>query len=210
MTKKEVQEICQIIQNRFPDLKPELDYENNFQLLCAVVLSAQATDVSVNKATAPLFIKVKTPQDMVDLGYDKLAQAIKTIGLWRAKAKHLIALSEDLITQHNSEVPDTREALMRLAGVGRKTANVVLNVAFGQQTIAVDTHIFRVSNRLGLASGRTPDAVEKQLLRVIPRTYQKDIHLALIMWGRYICLARRPQCPTCQLAVYCRFARHSL
>ena len=174
-------------------------------LLVAVVLSAQATDVGVNKATEKLFKVVDTPEKMVRLGEAKLKDHIKTIGLFNTKAKNVIRLSEMLVADHNSEVPRDRDILQTLPGVGRKTANVVLNIAFGEATIAVDTHIFRVSNRTGLAPGKTPLAVEQQLLRRIPAKYLVDAHHWLILHGRYVCVARKPMCWQCAVAPYCDY-----
>ena len=188
-----------------PQPKTELQYTSHFELLTAVLLSAQATDVSVNKATPALFAVANTPQAMLDLGQEGLESYIKTIGLFRSKAKHLLATCRILIEQHASVVPNTREALEALPGVGRKTANVVLNVAFGQPTMAVDTHIFRVSNRTGLALGKTPLAVEMQLLKRVPPEYAVDSHHWLILLGRYVCQARKPRCWECAVAAYCDF-----
>jgi endonuclease-3 len=171
----------------------------------AVVLSAQATDKGVNKATAPLFAKIKTPEQMVALGEDRLAEAIKTIGLYRGKAKNVIALSKILIEQHGGHVPKNREALQALPGVGRKTANVVLNVAFGEPTIAVDTHIFRVSNRTNLAPGRNVLEVELALEKIVPDRFKSHAHHWLILHGRYTCVARKPLCPVCVVRDLCRF-----
>ena len=188
-----------------PQPKTELQYTSHFELLTAVLLSAQATDVSVNKATPALFAVANTPQAMLDLGQEGLEGYIKTIGLFRSKAKHLLATCRILIEQHASVVPNTREALEALPGVGRKTANVVLNVAFGQPTMAVDTHIFRVSNRTGLAPGKTPLAVEMQLLKRVPPGYAVDSHHWLFLLGRYVCQARKPRCWECAVAAYCDF-----
>ena len=188
-----------------PQPKTELQYTSHFELLTAVLLSAQATDVSVNKATPALFAVANTPQAMLDLGQEGLEGYIKTIGLFRSKAKHLLATCRILIEQHASVVPNTREALEALPGVGRKTANVVLNVAFGQPTMAVDTHIFRVSNRTGLALGKTPLAVEMQLLKRVPPEDAVDAHHWLILLGRYVCQARKPRCWECAVAAYCDF-----
>ena len=188
-----------------PEPKSELAYRTPFELLVAVVLSAQATDKSVNLATAKLFPGVNTPRAFLDLGEQKLAEAIRTIGLFRTKAKNLIALSRMLIERHGGEVPRTREALEALPGVGRKTANVVLNVAFGEPTIAVDTHIFRVANRTGLAPGKDPREVEDKLLKVVPEAYRQHAHHWLILHGRYVCLARKPGCPQCVLRDLCGF-----
>ncbi len=183
----------------------ELEYTTVFELLAAVLLSAQATDVGVNKATRKLFPIAGTPQAIVDLGLDKLEDYIKTIGLFRSKARHLMATCRILVEQHGGRVPRTREALEALPGVGRKTANVVLNVAFGQPTMAVDTHIFRVSNRTGLAPGKNPLAVEKQLLKRVPAQYAVDSHHWLILLGRYVCQARKPRCFECAVAAYCDY-----
>jgi endonuclease-3 len=185
----------------------ELEYTTPFELLIAVVLSAQATDVSVNKATRRLFAVANTPQAILDLGVEGLKRYISTIGLYNSKAKHIIELCRILIEQHGGEVPRRREALEALPGVGRKTANVVLNTAFGEPTIAVDTHIFRVANRTGLAPGKTPLAVEKALLARVPTEYLKDAHHWLILHGRYVCKARRPDCPQCVVRDLCRFKR---
>ena len=177
-----------------PEPAGELNYVNNYTLLVAVVLSAQATDVGVNKATGPLFEKVDTPEKMLELGEKRLTGYIKTIGLYRNKAKNVIALSRMLIEEYGGEVPADRDALVRLPGVGRKTANVVLNIAFGMPTIAVDTHIFRVGNRTGLAPGKNVDEVERKLERRTPDTYKRHAHHWLILHGRYICKARKPEC----------------
>ena len=188
-----------------PHPRTELEYRTPFELLVAVALSAQATDVSVNKATRPLFAMANTPQALIDLGEDRLRDAIRTIGLYKTKAKNIIATCRILIDQYGGEVPQSREALESLPGVGRKTANVVLNVAFGQDTIAVDTHIFRVANRLGLAPGKTPLAVETRLERVIPPGYRLHAHHWLILHGRYVCKARKPECWRCAMADLCAF-----
>jgi endonuclease-3 len=188
-----------------PEPETELEYSTPFELLTAVLLSAQATDVGVNKATAKLFPVANTPQQILDLGFDGLCEYIKTIGLYRSKAKHLLATCQMLIDLHGSEVPRTREALEALPGVGRKTANVVLNVAFGEHTMAVDTHIFRVGNRTGLAPGKTPLAVELKLLKRIPAPYMLHAHHWLILHGRYVCQARKPRCWECSVATWCSF-----
>jgi endonuclease-3 len=180
-----------------PSPETELDYVNPYTLLVAVVLSAQATDVGVNKATRRLFQEVQTPQAMVALGEAGLKEHIKTIGLFNTKAKNVIALSEQLIARHGGDVPDSREALQALPGVGRKTANVVLNTAFGHETIAVDTHIFRVSNRTGLAPGKNVDQVEAKLDKVTPQVFKRHAHHWLILHGRYVCKARKPECWRC-------------
>ena len=183
----------------------ELEYTSVFELLVAVVLSAQSTDTGVNKATRRLFPVANTPQALLDLGIDGLEQHIRTIGLYHTKAKNLLQTCRLLIERHGGEVPRTREALQALPGVGRKTANVVLNVAFGEPTMAVDTHIFRVSNRTGLAPGKTPLDVEHELLRRVPAEYLPDAHHWLILHGRYVCQARTPRCWECSVAAYCDF-----
>ena len=188
-----------------PNPVTELEYTSVFELLTAVLLSAQATDVGVNKATRRLFPVANTPQKMLDLGLEGLEGYIKTIGLYHSKAKHLLQTCRILVEQHGGEVPRTREALEALPGVGRKTANVVLNVAFGEPTMAVDTHIFRVSNRTGLAPGKTPLEVELKLLKRIPSAYRVDAHHWLILLGRYVCQARKPRCWQCAVAPYCDF-----
>lgn len=188
-----------------PHPETELEYSSPFELLVAVVLSAQATDVSVNKATRPLFARANTPEAMYALGEEGLKQYIKTIGLFNSKAKNVISLCKDLIEKHASEVPQQREALEALAGVGRKTANVVLNTAFGQPTIAVDTHIFRVANRINLAPGKNVDEVEKKLLKFVPAEFKQDAHHWLILHGRYTCIARKPKCGSCLIEDLCEY-----
>lgn len=188
-----------------PDPRTELDFVNPFTLVVAVALSAQATDVGVNKATARLFKVADTPEKMLALGEAGVAEYIRTIGLWRNKARNVVALSRMLIEEFDGNVPQTREELVRLPGVGRKTANVVLNEAFGEPTIAVDTHIFRVSNRTGLAPGKTPDAVEAGLERATPPEFKKGAHHWLILHGRYVCKARKPECWHCAIADLCRY-----
>lgn len=188
-----------------PEPTTELEYQNAYTLLVAVVLSAQATDVGVNRATRDLFRLADTPEKMVALGEDTVRGHIKTIGLYRNKARNVILLSEALIAEHGSEVPESREALEALPGVGRKTANVVLNEAFGQPTIAVDTHIFRVGNRTRLAPGKTPDEVEERLERITPAAYLKGAHHWLILHGRYVCKARKPECWRCPIEDICKF-----
>ena len=190
---------------REPDPRSELQYKNPYTLLVAVVLSAQATDKGVNKATAHLFPTVDTPEKMIALGEERLREAIKTIGLYRTKAKNVIALSRALIEQHGGKVPRDREQLQELPGVGRKTANVVLNVAFGEPTIAVDTHIFRVCNRTNLAPGKNPREVEDGLEKIVPERFKLHAHHWLILHGRYICIARKPRCPDCLVADLCRY-----
>lgn len=193
-----------------PEPKSELVYVNPYTLLVAVVLSAQMTDAGVNKATAPLFKKVKTPQAMVALGEEGLKGYIKNINLLNTKAKNIIALSEQLIEKHKGQVPEDRAALEALPGVGRKTANVVLNVAFGQPTMAVDTHVFRVANRTGLAAGATPLEVEEKLLKVVPARWMRHAHHWLILHGRYVCKAKKPACPSCGIRDLCSFKDKTL
>jgi endonuclease-3 len=204
-TAQEVEEFFARLKAHNPNPETELRYLNPYTLLVSVVLSAQATDKSVNKATEPLFRIASTPQAMVKLGEKKLTGYIKTIGLFRMKAKNVIALSRLLLEKHAGEVPQNREALEALPGVGRKTANVVLNVAFGQPTIAVDTHIFRVGNRTNLAPGKTPLDVELKLEKKTPAHYKSHAHHWLILHGRYTCVARKPLCPTCVVRDLCRY-----
>lgn len=205
MNKLKREEIFARFQAANPKPTTELEFENVFQLLIAVILSAQATDRSVNIATRPVFAHCKTPQDILDMGLDKFTEAIKSIGLYKTKAKNVLKTCEMLVTQHQGQVPAYREALEALPGVGRKTANVVLNTAFGQPTMAVDTHIFRVSNRTGIAPGKTVLEVEKKLLKFVPKQYLIDAHHWLILHGRYICLARKPKCPSCGIADLCDY-----
>jgi len=205
MTRDKAAKFFTLLAKDRPDPATELQYLNPYTLLVAVVLSAQATDVSVNKATEPLFAIADTPQKMLDLGEARLKGFIKTIGLFNTKAKNVIALSRLLIEQHGGQVPRMREALEALPGVGRKTANVVLNVAFGEPTIAVDTHIFRVANRTGLAPGKTPRAVEDGLSKIVPKRFLRHAHHWLILHGRYVCTARKPKCPACIVRRLCEF-----
>ena len=205
MKKADINEFFRRMSEDNPEPKGELDYVNSFTLLVAVVLSAQATDVGVNKATGPLFAIADTPDKMLALGEDTVRDYVKSIGLYKTKAKNVIKLCEALIRDHNGEVPDTREALEKLAGVGRKTANVVLNIAFGQPTIAVDTHLFRLGNRTGIAPGKTPLEVEKKLEKRIPKEYMRDSHHWMILHGRYICKARKPECHKCIVEDLCKF-----
>lgn len=205
MKKADVFEFFRRLAEANPAPETELEYGNVYQLLVAVTLSAQATDVGVNKATRKLFAQVKTPQDMLDLGEDGLKQHIKTIGLFNAKARNVIAMAEILVHEHGGEVPADRDALTALPGVGRKTANVVMNCAFGAETFAVDTHIFRVGNRTGLAKGKTPLAVEKQLEKKVPQPFRVGAHHWLILHGRYICKARTPECWRCPLIDLCSY-----
>jgi endonuclease III len=204
-TPAEIEEAFRRFQAANPEPKGELQHINPFTLLVAVVLSAQATDAGVNKATPALFAAADTPEKMIDLGEDRVRELIKTIGLFRTKAKNVVALSEKLIAEHGGEVPRSREALEELPGVGRKTANVVLNIAFGEPTIAVDTHIFRVGNRTGLATGKTPFEVEEKLETVVPAHYKRHAHHWLILHGRYTCVARKPLCERCIIADLCKW-----
>jgi endonuclease-3 len=205
VTRDQVFEFFRRLAEANPSPTTELESGNAYQLLVAVVLSAQATDASVNFATKPLFEHIKTPRQMVDFGEDDLREAIKTIGLFNTKARNVIALSQALIDHHGGEVPRTREELQALPGVGRKTANVVLNTAFGEETFAVDTHVFRVCNRTGLAPGNTVDEVEAKLERIVPQPFRRDAHHWLILHGRYICKARLPECWRCPVIDLCRY-----
>jgi endonuclease-3 len=206
----EVAEAFSRFQKASPHPKGELESVNHFTLLVAVVLSAQATDAGVNRATKALFQVADTPEKMAALGEEKLRDYIKTIGLYKGKAKNVIALSKMLIEKHNGQVPKTREELQELPGAGRKTANVVLNIAFGEPTLAVDTHVFRVSNRTGLAPGKNPLEVELELDRVIPARFKTHAHHWLILHGRYTCLARNPKCPACIINDLCRWPEKTL
>ncbi len=201
----EIEEAFRRLKAAMPDPETELEHEDPYQLLVAVVLSAQATDAGVNKATPALFAAAPTPEKMVKLGEAKVREFIKTIGLFRMKAKNISALSRKLADEHGGKVPPSREALEQLPGVGRKTANVVLNVAFGEPTIAVDTHIFRVGNRTGIAVGKTPFDVEQKLNEVVPDHYKRHAHHWLILHGRYTCVARRPLCEKCVIADLCKW-----
>ncbi|WP_424424369.1 endonuclease III [Parvibaculum sp.] len=205
MKKPDIEEFFSRLAKALPEPKTELQYHNAYTLLVAVVLSAQSTDKGVNKATEKLFRIADTPQKMLKLGEAGLIEHVKTIGLFRNKAKNVIALSRILVEKHKGEVPQSREELEELPGVGRKTANVVLNVAFGEPTIAVDTHIFRVSNRTGLATGKTPLAVEEKLMKVVPARYRLHAHHWLILHGRYTCIARKPLCPQCSVRDLCAY-----
>jgi len=205
MNKEKRQRILEILRDDNPHPETELNFSSPFELLVAVTLSAQATDVSVNKATDKLFPVANTPQAIVDLGVEGLSSYIKTIGLYNSKAKNVHKACQMLVQLHNSEVPQNREALEALPGVGRKTANVVLNTAFGWPTIAVDTHIFRVSNRTKLAMGKNVDLVEQKLLKVIPKEFMVDVHHWLILLGRYTCVARKPRCGACIIEDLCEF-----
>jgi endonuclease III len=205
----EVSEIFKRFHALEPEPKGELEHSNPFTLLVAVVLSAQATDAGVNKATRALFKAADTPEKMLGLGEERVREFIKTIGLFRNKAKNVIALSHQLVTDHNSQVPANRDELETLAGVGRKTANVVMNMAFGQPTMAVDTHVLRVSNRIGLSYGKTPLKVEEDLTHVIPNEFGMHAHHWLILHGRYLCKARKPECWRCPIGDVCRFVPKS-
>ena len=205
MLKKSINQIFEIWQKNNPQPKTEFEFTNNFTLLVAVVLSAQSTDIGVNKATKNLFKIANNPQKMLDLGEEKLKKYISTIGLYNNKAKNIIILSEQLIKFHNSEVPNDFESLRNLAGVGQKTANVVLNCAFGKPTIAVDTHVFRVANRLGLVDETNPEKTEESLLKIIPKNFLYYAHHWMILHGRYTCIARKPNCKNCQIEKFCKF-----
>lgn len=210
MKNTEIETFFSRLQAADPEPKGELNYTSPFTLLVAVVLSAQATDVGVNKATGPLFKAADTPQKMLALGEVKVRDYIKTIGLFNNKAKNVVKLSQQLIDNHGGEVPKDRATLQKLAGVGRKTANVVLNIAWGVPTIAVDTHIYRVGNRTGLAPGKNVDLVEKRLEKVVPDAYKQHAHHWLILHGRYVCKARKPDCPVCLVSDLCRFKGKTL
>lgn len=209
MNRDKRQQIFTRLRAANPEPTTELDYGNPFQLLVAVILSAQATDVGVNKATAPLFRKVKTPAALLKLGEEGLREHVRTIGLFNTKAKNIIRTCRILLDKHGGKVPEDRAALEALPGVGRKTANVVLNTAFGQPTIAVDTHIFRVSNRTGIAPGKNVNEVEQRLLRLVPEEFRQDAHHWLILHGRYTCIARKPRCQSCVISDLCEF-RHKI
>ena len=210
MKKADIEQFYARLRTANPAPTTELNYVTPFQLLIAVILSAQATDVGVNKATAHLFHVAPTPDKMAELGIEGLSEYIKTIGLYRTKAKNVIATCRILLEQHGGDVPNDRASLEALPGVGRKTANVVLNTAFGQPTIAVDTHIFRLGNRTGLAPGKTVVEVEQKLLRVTPNEYKKDAHHWLILHGRYVCKARKPECERCVVADLCSYQGKTL
>ncbi len=205
LSRAQIETLFARLEQNMPEPRGELDYINPYTLLVAVVLSAQATDIGVNKATGPLFALAETPQKMLALGESQVRAAIRTIGLYRNKAKNVIGLSQQLIEDHGGEVPADRAALEKLPGVGRKTANVVLNIAFAQPVIAVDTHIFRIGNRTGLAPGKDPLEVEQVLERVVPERYRLNAHHWLILHGRYVCKARKPDCAACLIADICKF-----
>ncbi len=210
MTKDQIFELFRRLAEENPAPETELEYNNPFQLLVAVALSAQATDVGVNKATRELFAQVRTPQQMLELGEKGLKEHIRTIGLYNSKAKNVIAAAQMLVQEHNGVVPQTREDLVKLPGVGRKTANVVLNCAFGHEAFAVDTHILRVCNRMGLARGKTPDAVEHKLERRVPQPFRLGAHHWLILHGRYVCKARTPECWRCPVVDLCSYRKKVL
>ncbi|MCP4300971.1 MAG: endonuclease III [Gammaproteobacteria bacterium] len=210
MNKEKRTAIYNALRERMPAPDTELEYKDPFELLIAVILSAQATDVSVNKATAKLYPVARTPESIFALGVDGLKPYIRTIGLFNSKAGNIIKTCRILIEEHDSEVPRSRMALEALPGVGRKTANVVLNTAFGEPTIAVDTHIFRVANRTGIAKGKTPLEVEKRLVRLTPEEFKKDAHHWLILHGRYVCKARKPLCGECPIVSWCEYTRKEL
>jgi endonuclease-3 len=205
MKKADIEKFFQTLQAANPEPEGELNYINPYTLLVAVVLSAQATDAGVNKATGPLFRVADTPEKMLALGEEKVRDYVKTIGLFNTKAKNVMGLSEILVEKYGGQVPEDRAALEALPGVGRKTANVVLNIAFGHPTIAVDTHIFRISNRTGLAPGKTVQEVERKLEKVVPTAYRLHAHHWLILHGRYVCKARKPDCPACVVHELCRY-----
>lgn len=205
MNKDRIDKVFEILRDNDPEPVTELTFKSHFQLLIAVILSAQATDKSVNAATAKLFVEAPTPEKLFKLGLRKLKTYIKTIGLYNAKASNVIATSEIIWKEYKNKIPQTREELMKLPGVGRKTANVVLNNAFGQHTIGVDTHVFRVSNRLSLAPGKTVEIVEKKLNKNIPDKFKKHAHHWLIILGRYTCIARKPKCYNCKIMQYCSY-----
>ncbi len=210
MKQADIYEFFKRLHDLTPEPKGELEWTNPFTLLVAVALSAQATDKGVNKATPKLFALADTPQKMMDLGEDKIRDCIKTIGLFNSKAKNVYLLSKMLVEEYKGEVPQTRDELVKLPGVGRKTANVVLNIAFGQPTIAVDTHLFRVANRTGLAPGKTPDQVEKKMEQVIPDEFKRHSHHWLILHGRYICKARKPDCAACPVLDLCEYTEKTV
>ena len=210
MEKKQVNNLFKRLHKKSPNPQTDLKYTSPFTLLISVVLSAQATDISVNKATVSLFAIADTPEKMIELGEKKIKTYIKTIGLFNTKAKNILALSKILVQKYNSEVPSNRKELEELPGVGRKTANVVLNIVFQQPTIAVDTHIFRLSNRTGLATGKTPLEVEKNLLKNIPNIWKKNAHHWLILHGRYVCKSRSPKCKICIIEDICCFTEKNL
>ena len=205
MNKKNCDLIFQRFKKNNPEPTTELIYQNDFELLISVILSAQATDVSVNKATQPLFAKANTPQKILDLGEQSLKLYIKSIGLFNTKAKNILKTCQLLMQKFNDVVPNNRPDLESLPGVGRKTANVILNTLFNEPTIAVDTHIFRIANRIGLTKEKTPEKTEKALMKIIPQSYLKDAHHWLVLHGRYVCIARKPKCPECPIRDLCEY-----
>ncbi len=209
LSKEKVEKIFACFEKNNSQPQPELEYINNYTLLVAVALSAQATDIQVNKATKELFKVVQTPSQMVELGEEKLITYIKSIGLYKTKAKNVINLSKILVAEHNSKVPNSKAELVKLPGVGIKTANVVLNIAFGQKTIAVDTHVFRVSNRLGIVNEKTVEKTEQALMKAVPQKYLLNAHHWLILHGRYTCKAQKPNCQNCFLTSYCKTYKDS-
>jgi endonuclease-3 len=210
MLKNNIDLIFDLLASKNPNPETELLYVNHFTLLVAIILSAQSTDKGVNLATKNLFAKITSPQEMVDLGEEVLKSYIKTIGLYNSKAKNIIAMSKILLEKYQGNIPETFEALISLPGVGRKTANVFLNCALGKHTIAVDTHVFRVSNRLGIAKGKNVDQVEDQLMQIVPTKHLKNAHHLLILHGRYICKAIKPDCNNCPLQKMCEYYNHNL
>lgn len=209
MNSKTINQIFQIFYNNNPVPETELEFNNNFTLSVAVILSAQATDISVNKATKNLFSFYNTPEKILLLGEENLKKYIKTIGLYNSKAKNIIALCQILIDKYNSDIPSEFDELVKLPGIGRKTANVILNCAFGKPTMAVDTHVHRVSNRIGFSNGNTPEKVEKDLLKKIPNKWLKHGHHWLILHGRYVCKARKPLCTECLISEYCKYYKEN-
>jgi endonuclease III len=205
MHSKTINQVFEIFNKNNPSPKTELDFTNHFTLAIAVILSAQATDISVNKATKNLFLNYNTPEKILSLGEEGLKQYIKTIGLYNSKAKNIVALCEILINKYNSEIPSQFDELIKLPGIGRKTANVILNCAFGKPTMAVDTHVLRVSNRIGFSAGNTPEKVEKDLVRIVPKKWMKYAHHWLILHGRYVCKSRKPLCLECPITKYCKY-----
>jgi endonuclease-3 len=210
MNKNKIKEIFERLEKNHPNPKTELVYDSHFELLISVMLSAQATDVSVNKATIALYKKYKTPKQFLMLGEEGLKQYIKTIGLYNTKAKNIIKTCEILVEKHHSEIPSQREDLEALPGVGRKTANVILNTAFDQPTVAIDTHLFRLANRIPLAPGKTPLIVEQNLMKVIPKEYLKDANHLLVLHGRYVCKAQKPKCKECVINDLCEYEEKEL
>lgn len=210
LKKEEVKEVYRLLEEKFPEAQTELNYTNPYTLLVAVALSAQSTDIGVNKATKLLFQEVSKPQDILDMGIEKLKERIKTIGLYNTKANNVYKAAQMLVKEYKGEIPNSREELVKLPGVGRKTANVVLNIAYSMPYIAVDTHIFRISNRVGLAKGKTPEEVEEKLTKVTPKENILEAHKVLILQGRYICKASKPMCKECNLVDLCQYPDKNL